>query len=93
MIQDTRRAPRRQPTDLVPVTDMLSEAQIGRLGNVSETGMLLLASVPLHDDALYQLRFALPERAGRAPKSMSACTCCGPRRPTHQARPGLASVS
>lgn len=66
MIQDTRRAPRRQPTDLVPVTDMLSEAQIGRLGNVSETGMLLLASVPLHDDALYQLRFALPERAGRA---------------------------
>ena len=68
MIQDTRRAPRRQPTDLVPVTDMLSEAQIGRLGNVSETGMLLLASVPLHDDALYQLRFALPERAGRAPK-------------------------
>ncbi|WP_225042451.1 PilZ domain-containing protein [Xanthomonas campestris] len=66
MIQDTRRAPRRQPTDLVPVTDMLSEAQIGRLGNVSETGMLLLASVPLNDDALYQLRFSLPERAGRA---------------------------
>ena len=28
MIQDTRRAPRRQPTDLVPVTDMLSEAPV-----------------------------------------------------------------
>ncbi|MFA1287034.1 PilZ domain-containing protein [Xanthomonas axonopodis pv. nakataecorchori] len=66
MNQDTRRAPRRQPTDLLPVIDTLSEAQIGRVGNVSETGMLLLASVPLHDDALYQLRFSLPERVGRA---------------------------
>ncbi|WP_355505572.1 PilZ domain-containing protein [Xanthomonas cannabis] len=65
MIQDTRRAPRRQPNDMVPVIDMLSEAQIGRVGNVSETGMLL-ASVALHDDALYQLRFSLPERVGRA---------------------------
>ncbi|PPU77604.1 MULTISPECIES: PilZ domain-containing protein [Xanthomonas] len=66
MMQDTRRAPRRQPSDLVPVIDMLSEAQIGRVGNVSETGMLLLASAPLRDDALYQLRFSLPERSGRS---------------------------
>ncbi|AWK21530.1 pilus assembly protein PilZ [Xanthomonas oryzae] len=50
----------------MPVIDTLTEAQIGRVGNLSETGMLLLGSVPLHDDALYQLRFTLPERVGRA---------------------------
>ncbi|KAB7762864.1 PilZ domain-containing protein [Xanthomonas maliensis] len=66
MIQDTRRAPRRQPTDPVPVTDLIAETQIGRLGNISETGLLLLASAPLQADALYQLRFTLPERIGRA---------------------------
>jgi len=62
---DTRRAPRRQVADLVPVTDMMTEAVIGRLGNVSETGMLMLASVPLQEDALYQLQFAIPGPHGQ----------------------------
>lgn len=53
--QDTRRAPRRQVSDLVPVTDQMRDSVVGRLGNVSETGMLMLASVPLREDALYQL--------------------------------------
>ena len=65
---DTRRAPRRHVADLVPVTDTMTERVIGRLGNVSETGMLMLASVPLPDDALYQLQFTLPLSDGhRAP--------------------------
>ncbi|TGS08495.1 PilZ domain-containing protein, partial [Mesorhizobium sp. M1C.F.Ca.ET.187.01.1.1] len=50
--QDTRRAPRRQVSDLVPVTDQMRECVVGRLGNVSETGMLMLASTPLREDAL-----------------------------------------
>lgn len=61
---DTRRAPRRQVTELVPVTDLMAETVIGRLGNVSETGMLMLASVPMHEDALYQLHFAIPGPQG-----------------------------
>lgn len=64
MSTDTRRAPRRQVAELVPVTDMMAESVIGRLGNVSETGMLMLASVPMHDDALYQLQFAIPGAQG-----------------------------
>ena len=64
---DTRRAPRRQVAELVPVTDMLAEAVVGRLGNISETGMLMLASAPMHDDALYQLQFAIPGRDQRDP--------------------------
>ncbi|CRP45594.1 PilZ domain-containing protein [Stenotrophomonas maltophilia] len=63
--QDTRRAPRRQVSDLVPVTDQMRESVVGRLGNISETGMLMLASAPLREDALYQLRFPLPLADGR----------------------------
>ena len=63
--QDTRRAPRRQVSDLVPVTDQMRDSVVGRLGNVSETGMLMLASQPLRNDALYQLRFPLPLGDGR----------------------------
>ena len=62
---DTRRAPRRQVAELVPVTDRMAETVIGRLGNVSETGMLMLASVPMHEDALYQLQFAIPGPHGQ----------------------------
>ncbi|HYG07203.1 MAG TPA: PilZ domain-containing protein [Stenotrophomonas sp.] len=66
MIHEARRSPRRQPTASIPVTDFMAEAPIGRLGNVSESGMLLLASAPLVEDALYQLHFALPDRHGQA---------------------------
>ena len=62
---DTRRAPRRQVSDRVAVTDQMAERVIGRLGNVSESGMLMLASVPLCEDALYQLRFPLHLTDGR----------------------------
>ena len=63
---DTRRAPRRQVSDLVPVTDQMRDSVVGRLGNVSETGMLMLASAALRDDALYQLRFPLTLADGRS---------------------------
>jgi len=61
---DTRRAPRRSVAELVPVTDLMSGQVVGRLGNISETGMLLLASMPLREDALYQLQFPLPMAGG-----------------------------
>ncbi|MFG6067843.1 PilZ domain-containing protein [Stenotrophomonas indicatrix] len=63
---DTRRAPRRQVSDLVQVTDQMRDSVVGRLGNVSETGMLMLTSAALRDDALYQLRFPLPLADGRS---------------------------
>jgi hypothetical protein len=54
-----RRVPRRKVTGTVQVVDTMTDAVIGRLGNLSETGMLVIASVPLVSDALYQLRFML----------------------------------
>ncbi|HZH44599.1 MAG TPA: PilZ domain-containing protein [Lysobacter sp.] len=55
-----RRAPRRKVNGTVLVTDTMTDQVVGQIGNLSETGMLLIASTPLVEDALYQFRFALP---------------------------------
>ncbi len=60
MIQEFRRARRRKAADIIVVTDVMAERVVGRIGNLSETGMLLIATEPLVEDALYQLSFTLP---------------------------------
>ncbi|WP_024891361.1 PilZ domain-containing protein [Luteimonas huabeiensis] len=66
-----RRAPRRQVAGLIEVIDAMTEQRLGRIGNLSETGMLLIAGVPLVEDALYQLRFALPPATpGASPRAL-----------------------
>lgn len=59
-----RRQPRRDPGQPIDVVDVMTDALVGRIGNVSETGMLLAAQTRLNDDALYQFRFSLPDREG-----------------------------
>ena len=44
MIHDSRRAPRRHVTEVVPVIDTMTDEVVGQLGNLSESGMLLIAS-------------------------------------------------
>ena len=58
-----RRVPRRKIADTIQVVDTMTDTVIGRLGNLSETGMLVITNVPLADDALYQLRFTLHDPA------------------------------
>ncbi len=65
MINEFRRAKRRKASDNIPVTDMMTERVVGRISNLSETGMLVLASETLLEDALYQFHFMLPEASGR----------------------------
>jgi len=62
--QEFRRAKRRRIEGVVQVIDAMTDAVVGRIGNLSENGMLMIASAPLADDALYQLRFALPHPRG-----------------------------
>jgi hypothetical protein len=64
MINEFRRARRRKVADTIMVTDTMTDNVIGRIGNLSETGMLLIASAPLVEDALYQIRFLLPDASG-----------------------------
>lgn len=65
MIDEFRRARRRKVAETILVTDTMTDNVIGRIGNLSETGMLLIASAPLSEDALYQFRFHLPHARGR----------------------------
>lgn len=64
MIDEYRRVRRRRVEQAVHVVDTMTDTVIGRLGNVSETGMLMVASAPLMVDALYQVRFALGDPPG-----------------------------
>lgn len=59
MSKNLRRHRRHSINEAIAVTDLMTDEIIGRIGNLSESGMLLLASVPLVDDALYQLQFVL----------------------------------
>lgn len=64
MSSEFRRRKRRQVDASIVVTDTMRGAAVGRIGNLSETGMLLVATVPLREDALYQFRFTLIEESG-----------------------------
>jgi hypothetical protein len=63
-MNEHRRKPRRHPDHMIGVLDVMTEALVGRIGNLSETGMLIQADQPLVDDGLYQFRFAVHDRAG-----------------------------
>lgn len=61
---ESRRMPRRTVSGLSEVVDVMTEESIGHMGNLSVGGMLLIASRPMVEDALYQLRFNLPDSSG-----------------------------
>lgn len=64
-MKEKRRQPRKRPDSPIAVTDTMTGAVIGRLGDASLEGMLLLAQVPIASDALYQVAFHLPDALGR----------------------------
>jgi hypothetical protein len=61
MANESRRMRRRPVTALVEVGDTMTGQAVGHLGNLSVGGLLLVAHAPLVDDALYQLRFVVPD--------------------------------
>jgi len=66
MMSEARRAQRRDAHEAISVVDAMTEKTVGRVGNISESGMLLVVNAALQEDALYQLRFDLIDAAGRA---------------------------
>ncbi|MBW8311377.1 MAG: PilZ domain-containing protein [Rhizobium sp.] len=64
MNTEYRRAKRRKVGYNIDVLDTMTGQVIGKLSNLSETGMLLILGQPLTSDALFQLRFSLPDDAG-----------------------------
>lgn len=59
MNQEFRRAPRRTVDAPVQVVDCMTGEVMGRLGNVSETGMLLFSRGAGVEEGLFQVRFGL----------------------------------
>lgn len=66
MTSEARRATRRDAHEAIAVVDSMTEKTVGRIGNMSESGMLLVVNAALYEDAIYQLRFDLIDAAGRA---------------------------
>lgn len=58
--KEYRRSPRRKIAETVLVSDSMTDEVVGRIGNISEGGLLLVANASLSEDALYQFRFRLP---------------------------------
>lgn len=65
MTTEYRRAKRKQAEETIEVVDTMTDQVVGRIGNISESGMMMLATVHLMDDALFQFRFALPDGSAR----------------------------
>ena len=72
MSSEFRRRKRRQVDTAIMVTDTMRGSAVGRIGNLSETGMLLMAHAPLCEDALYQLRFDLGQAGEPLPVLVGA---------------------
>ncbi|MCK9538102.1 PilZ domain-containing protein [Dokdonella sp.] len=66
MSSEQRRSPRKRPPSPMQVTDALTGAMVGRIGDLSLDGLLLIAQSPIQSDALYQLVFHLPDPSGRS---------------------------
>jgi hypothetical protein len=61
---ENRRSRRRSLDQLVQVSDAMTDTVIGRIGNISADGLMLITDVPVVEDGLMQLRFTLPDEHG-----------------------------
>ncbi|MET0937102.1 MAG: PilZ domain-containing protein [Luteibacter sp.] len=57
---EQRRAPRKRVSSPMPIVDVMTERVIGQLGNLSATGMMVLASHAPRKGAVHQIAFTLP---------------------------------
>lgn len=65
-MNEQRRAQRKSISGVVLVENSLNGAPLGRIGNLSSGGMMLIAPRRLHENALYQISFTLPDSDGQA---------------------------
>lgn len=64
-MNDIRRHPRKPVEDHLPVQNSISNQSMGRIGNLSIDGMMLIQSQRPNDDALYQVSFSLRDGHGQ----------------------------
>lgn len=64
-MNEHRRAPRKSAYVTIPVANAMTGESMGRIGNLSSSGMLLVCNRQIAEDALYQLSFELVDSDGR----------------------------
>lgn len=74
-MQEYRRNDRIPVSGFIQVTDMMAEEPMGRVGNLSAEGMMLIAHRPILEDALFQLQFRLPDRSAEIHVGVHALWC------------------
>lgn len=62
---EQRRSRRKYVDGVVQVTNAMTGVVMGRVGNLSADGMMMIANAPVKDDALFQVVFHLPDEHGR----------------------------
>ena len=72
-MNEYRRAKRRKVGN-IDVVDTMTNQVIGKLSNLSETGMLLILGEAVISDALFQLRFTLSDHVGNT-RSVDVGAC------------------
>ncbi len=66
MGSEQRRSKRKSAEGLIQVTNAMTGEVVGRVGNLSIDGMMIIAQTELAEDGLYQFSFHLPDGQGRA---------------------------
>ena len=62
--RDQRSAIRKTLSTIVQVFDTVTGERIGHIGNISETGLMIIGPAEMGDGHLYQMNFTLPEDDG-----------------------------
>ena len=65
-MNEHRRNKRKQADRAIEVMNAMTGAAMGRIGNISIDGMMMIAYTPIREDALYQISFHLPDGRGHA---------------------------
>ena len=63
-MNEHRRNKRKQAERAIEVVDAMTGGAVGRIGNLSIDGMMMIAHAPIRSDALYQFSFVLPDGRG-----------------------------
>lgn len=56
-----RQSVRKRTGESILVTDAMTGRTLGRIGNLSVDGMMLITAQPIAEGCLYQLQFLLPD--------------------------------
>lgn len=59
--RDQRAAARKTLSTLVQVFDTVTGERIGHIGNISESGLMIIGPGQMGEENLYQINFTLPE--------------------------------